>query len=104
MNPDRPFCCINCSMTFKLSWHLKSHEKSCKGKKTYVAECEICDKKFTTKFSFKRHKITCSMKEGYQCSHCKEMLKTRLEHCVHMKKTIVKQSVLFVKILFIFRI
>ena len=65
MNPDRPFCCSNCSKTFKLSWHLKSHEKSCKGKKTYVAECEICDKKFTTKFSFKIHKITSSMKEGY---------------------------------------
>ena len=86
MNPDRSFCCSNCSKTFKLSWHLKNHEKTCKGKKIYAAECKLCDKKFTTKFSFTRHKETCSVKEGYKCSHCKETFNTRHEHYVHMKK------------------
>ena len=86
MNPDRLFCCSNCKNTFKLSWHLKNHEKTCKGEKIYVAQCKLCEKKFTTKFSFTRHKKTCPIKEGYQCSHCKEMFITINEHYVHMKK------------------
>ena len=36
---------------------------TCKGEKIYVAECKLCDKKFTTKFSFTRHKETCSVKD-----------------------------------------
>ena len=33
MNPDRSFCCSNCTMTFKLSWHLKNQENTFKGVK-----------------------------------------------------------------------
>ena len=50
MNPDRSFCCNNCTKVFKLSWHLKNNEKACKGEKVYVADCKLCNKKFTTKF------------------------------------------------------
>ena len=57
MNPERSFCCSNCTKTFKLSWHLKNQENTFKGVKNYVKECKLCDKKFTTKFSYTRHKI-----------------------------------------------
>ena len=86
MNSDRPFPCCKCSKAFKLCWHLKNHEKICMGEKTYLEKCDICDKQFTTKFSFKRHKSTCSKREEYPCNHCNEIFKTRLEHNVHMKK------------------
>ena len=41
---DRPFVCGSCHKGFKLSIHLKQHQRSHTGEKPY--ECKVCHKRF----------------------------------------------------------
>lgn len=82
MDKDRPYSCSSCFSSFKLTWHLTRHQKTCKGKFKTVT-CETCQKKFSCNKSLRVHKNTCTEDVSYKCDDCDEAfvtLKSRDDH------------------------
>ena len=71
MDTDRPFICNDCKKTFKLTWHLKTHMKTCKGIKNEISlACDNCDSRFSSKRTLAFHGKTCLPGKCYRCDDC----------------------------------
>ena len=63
---DRQFNCLKCVKSFKLKWHLKSHEKICKSDEN-LFKCDLCEQTFKSAKTLKQHARNCKPNKIYVC-------------------------------------
>lgn len=77
--------CETCGKAFHTRQTLNDHQYVHRDPSTYPYACDMCPKRFVSKYSFETHKKRHRNIRNFQCTECPQRTYTRAELSVHME-------------------